>query len=217
MAIILAQVQLESVTGLPEDRFINTFHFQGAPTDVVALGIASWIKDFYNTAGIEGDAICEFIAGHVLRSTNSSLIKFYDVTTDGPSGTPFLEEPWTLGAPALADDLPAEVALCLSFKANPLAGAIEARRRGRVYIGPLNQDVLFEELADSPRPRTVVMQTFLQAAQRLHDGVAGVAPWVIKSRAGDSVATVDQAWVDNAFDTQRRRGNRPTARISVAL
>jgi hypothetical protein len=41
--------------------------------------------------------------------------------------------------------------------------------------------------------------------------------WVVYSPKLDAFAEVDNLWVDNAFDTQRRRGERPTARTVVAL
>jgi hypothetical protein len=216
VAVILAQVVFEADTLLPEDRFVNTFHFNGVASDAVATDIASWLIDFYNTNGTSGKSIADFMSPFIDSGVGVSRIKFYDVTS-GPAGTPYHEIAWTLGPPDSAVALPNEVAMVLSFKSAPLAGAQEARRRGRVYLGPLNGSANSSVSAQS-RPDDGLRTAALEAAQRLHDGAEiSAAPWVIFSRVNDSTSLVDIAWVDNAFDTQRRRGLAASSRTTVTL
>jgi len=69
------------------------------------------------------------------------------------------------------------------------------------------------------------MQALADAAAAMEDGtvVAGglSVKWAVYSPTTDAVDTIDNAfndvldgWVDNAFDTQRRRGPAATTRIT---
>jgi hypothetical protein len=54
------------------------------------------------------------------------------------------------------------------------------------------------------------MDTWLQAGTALRDD-AGTT-WVVYSRIGLTSLPIAQVSVDDAFDTQRRRGGRPTVK-----
>ena len=98
---------------------------------------------------------------------------------------------------------------------------LDSRRRGRIYLGPLAAVA-----ADSStgRPNTSFVTAIKNAAAAYLASVTtdGTFTWVVHSHTtgaspgtydetGNSV-TVNQGWVDNAWDTQRRRGMAPTTR-----
>ena len=110
--------------------------------------------------------------------------------------------------------LPSEVALCLSFQAPRIPGQIQNRRQGRVYIGPLNTGV-----ASAGRPSSTARSTLAAAA-----GVLGVdiqtdtdGFWAVWSAMNGTTAEVEEGWVDDAFDTQRRRGLQRTTKTTFAF
>lgn len=109
-----------------------------------------------------------------------------------------------------------EVALCLSFR----GGVNTARQRGRIYLGPLGYND-----TDSARPEVSLITNALNLATAFSN-LGGVdIDWCVHSpttRAGSldlgpSTHPVKLAWVDDAWDTQRRRGLRPLARTTRAF
>lgn len=236
MAIIRAQVILRHLSGLARDNAVNTFHFNGPTDEPTLVDLRDSIGRFYYEpldigAGVM-NSVGKFLANHL----GGVMVKLYDVT-DEPAGPPILVSgEWGLPARAAADDLPSEVAMCLSFEGTPAAGLDQSRRRGRVYIGPLNQG------AAGPGPNAVRIPTpgfattLRMAGSRLALEVDDSAEMVVYSRpyagrganeefradgtplpaiaarAGSTVG-IDRFWTDDALDTQRRRGERPTAKV----
>jgi hypothetical protein len=108
--------------------------------------------------------------------------------------------------------------LCLSFQAVKVSGQTQARRRGRVYIGGLGIVTTAGTTNSFPVPTGQVVTNLVNAAQNLgNDAPDANWSWVVYSRANDIVVNVDNGWVDNAFDTQRRRGNAPSQRETFEL
>lgn len=161
-----------------------------------------------------------------------------------PHGSPVLTVPWTVGAQNAggAAGLPAEVAVCLSFQGflgidAPIEGGqVElptpraavrmgapathlgttrprARTRGRVYMGPLSQAALGQEVAGRMTIQANFRTTLSEAAKALMDAAAFT--WMQWSRSANRLQTISDAWVDDAFDTQRRRGERFINKTSV--
>jgi len=115
------------------------------------------------------------------------------------------------------EGLPDEVALCLSFHANLVSGQPPARRRGRIYIGPLGANARTSG-APNNRPDSAFIGRLAAAATDLVDGAnAASVPWVVHSEAAGDDFFVIAGWVDNAFDTQRRRGVAATSRTTWQL
>jgi hypothetical protein len=108
--------------------------------------------------------------------------------------------------------MPPEVAICLSYQAAKISGVPQARRRGRVFIGPLNTSAM----GTDGRPATAFINALVGAADALKDPAG--APdwdWSTWSSFDPTVSTViDNGWVDNEFDTQRRRGRKYTTRTT---
>lgn len=212
MPTILAQVVLHTVDGLAENFCTNTFHFFGDNDGATADLLADAIEDFYDGVTGAGNSISEYLSASIVRSSDVHEVKFYTVD-GGPLGSPYATKTFELtAAPLAVYRLPAEVACCLSYSATTVGGGIAARRRGRVYIGPLCSDALD---GGTSRPSSSLQTDLLAAGKRLFDAAeAAEAPWVIYSRAGNSTSLVYRGWVDDACDTQRRRGLAPTARLA---
>jgi hypothetical protein len=125
-------------------------------------------------------------------------------------------EQFTLGAAVDGTRLPGEVAVVLSFHSlltdvPEEVGATRpgARHRGRIYFGPLNTASLDAS--------TATVEPATNAALRgaaLSFMALTTAPWSQWSRADAVMRTITGGYVDNAFDTQRRRGIAATARTT---
>jgi hypothetical protein len=104
--------------------------------------------------------------------------------------------------------------VCLSFKAQPNPPINPARRRGRIYIGPLTTEVVTAAVTGDARPQALLLTTLTQAGKRLADRLE--FEWSVYSRSSGIVAPIAELWADNAFDTQRRRGAKATSRVTLA-
>lgn len=230
MAVIRAQVVHEHVSGLARDQSVNTLHFNGLITDANLVAIKNAIVAVFNSPlPVDDLMLGRYLANHLTSFT----VKLYDVT-DEPSGPPLLVSPGN-GYPgrAAGADLPSEVAFCLSFQGTPEGGLVQTRRRGRVYLGPLNTGAAVMGVGPA-QPLGTFTDVARRAFKRLATSVDAVAEWVVYSRPYEGRAAIerpgrstlpaiaarpgttvniDQVWTDNAFDTQRRRGERPSAKI----
>lgn len=216
MALVRALVTLEHANALPEDRATNTFHFvtQSNPPSALELnGISDAVEAFYVSIPVgAASAIWSFFSSEMAQIGHS--VTFYDLG-DAEPRTPLREDFFSLPGSPNGDPLPGEVALVLSFQGVAVSGEPQARKRGRVYIGRLDKDS-----ASAGRPSAPILATLQSAGLAL--GNAGEASliwsWAIYSPTSDAAgdptpfSIVDNGWVDNAFDTQRRRGLAPTAR-----
>jgi hypothetical protein len=121
--------------------------------------------------------------------------------------------------------LPNEVALCLSYQAVAISGESQARRRGRIFFGPLCNTANTLSATGECRPSAALVTALCGAATLLATPAATAAGdlvhWAVYSPTTDLTETIDDAfqdvdngWVDNSFDTQRRRGRDATARTT---
>lgn len=210
---------LSRKSGLPEDKSVNVFHFDsddGFTKVENAQQITSRLHDFYKAI--------ESYLSTVLAS--SLTVQVYDLEDPEPR-VPINEFTYTDINPA-GTALPDEVAVCLSFQAEKESGVDQARRRGRVYIGPLAQ--LAGQLAGTTADATYVVNpafiTALGTAGANLFGGTGVnrpvqsifSPTIYAATGNLDQAMSDVAdyWIDNAFDTQRRRGRAATSRTHFA-
>jgi hypothetical protein len=94
-----------------------------------------------------------------------------------------------------------------------------ARDRGRVYIGPLSASGCISQEATTLRPFVSdnLRNTLIDAGRRLANFAGLPATWVVWSRKAAAVHNVVALSVDDAFDTQRRRGERPNVRTTWTL
>jgi len=161
------------------------------------------IKDFY-------DDLVSYYS--VAVAQNGHMIKYYELPGLTPN-YPFEEDTFNLAAPPAGSGLPSEVSLVLSFQGIRQAGFPQARRRGRIYIGPLDTSGM-----DDQRPLATFVTNLANAGATFKSNIQAITGgqhnWAIWSSVDQECVDVANGWVDNAWDTQRRRGLRATSRTT---
>ncbi len=188
------QVALHHSSNMPEDDCVNTLHY-----DI----------NFPDTFESVSDDIALAYQGlFALRvgPTTGLTIKWYEPGLN-PGGAVYTKK-YTTGYISTLQAAPREVAVCLSYATVDNVDASTPRRRGRIYVGPIsgnntNSADVFAGLRND-------ILTFGQALASA--GSAGNATWKLYSRADNGYFKIESIWVDNAWDTQRRRGLKATVR-----
>jgi len=203
MALYRVQCRLPATSGVVNDLAMNTWHFIADDLTALALAVTS-LGTFY-------DGIDVIYPGTV--DVANATYTAYDLDDEMPRA-PVLEG--TLGSmSSTGNPYPTEMAICLSFQAPRQSGVAQARRRGRVFLGPLDTGA-----GDSSgRPATSYITAIHDAADGLltASDSASTWSWAVYSPTAGVAITVTNGWVDNAFDVQRRRGVDPTSRQTFSL
>lgn len=220
MPFIRCSVIIPNRGGQPEDATTNTFHVNLSVTGMQGSGpatIAAALIAFY-TATPPGQAAQ--IKGYMSTVHDFPNARLKMVDLDGPKPQyPFYDQPLDLGVHRTGDSLPNELAVVASFQAAPVAGIPRASLRNRIYIGPMNTAAMAQATA-GPGVATPVTTVIVDAMRALWDALDGVGGpdepvWAINSKRraiGTQGRPVVGGWCDNAWDTQRRRGVRATAK-----
>jgi hypothetical protein len=189
MAVKQFQVRLKGLSALPEDVYENVLFFEVNAPDTVE-GNCDEIAAAYDALSFTG-------------GWNQLEIRVYELA----GGQPTFQKTYAIASVSTLTG-PGEVAVCLSYAANDDPGLVGPRRRGRIYIGP----IAFNWVQD-PRPAPVLRQNLLVFGQALASvGSAANTTWLMYSRTDLVTAKIESIWVDDAWDTQRRRGLAPTLR-----
>lgn len=203
----------QGTSQLPEDRFVNTWHFYNTntlpPTDFD--NVRDMLRDFWTVAST-GSPLVNYLTNTQITSTCTVKAYNYD---DTPPRAPVYESSFTLTGLGAGSPLPTEMAVCLSYQAAKESGLPQGRRRNRIYLGPFNTSANDTGGRPASALRTAMIRaiTDLEAAAQ-----ASVSwDWVVYSPTNADQYVVNDAWVDNAWDTQRRRGLQPTSRNSVVF
>jgi len=223
--IIRAQVTVHLDGGLPETDVVNTFVFDAdennyATPEAVIPDLMTRLEAFY--AVVDG-----FYPQQVAPTADVRLYNLRDAKPRAPIGTDTI----ALTLTDALDSLPTEVALCLSYEGERGSGIDMSHRRGRIYIGPLSA-AFSVSTTSGPRVADANCQALADAGQdlrgvgtglrwaiyspTLHEGRPATAggtnrppkPAIEPHSIDDSVNDVVKTWVDDAFDTQRRRGRK---------
>jgi hypothetical protein len=228
MGIDHVTVTLEHKNGLSRDRVVNSFTFR-SPGDFVtaadADAIDAVLTQFYNGVHAPATRSIASYLGVSMSRTVPPIVRHYDVTNDlsgTPSGSPlFMRNLPTINVNVSANGLPNEIAYVLTFAAS-FGADVEfapgsrprSRDRGRVYLGPLNQDCMTSSgVGSATEPTGSFIDVVRYGGAFLRDDPD--TELVVWSRSAAGVKPVVSVWCDNAFDVQRRRGERPTLK-SVA-
>lgn len=218
-----ALVNLERNGALPEDSIVNVFHFEGDISigsnyrdewDNDVNDLAARIDDFY-------DAISGLLTSTL---TGNGVIKVYDMTDATPREPRHIRN---IVFNAAGAPLPAEVAIAVTLQCDNSPGVPRARRRGRVFIGPLDQSV-GEAFADShdlkvsAATRNLLGTSMAAMAHGPDPGDARLAVFSPTTLAqggtlDDAFNDVTSIKVDDAFDVQRRRGASASVRSSYLI
>lgn len=197
---ILFRLPMDS--GVPNDAVINTWHVEVEDLSTGLTDAIAALDDFY------GDVSSVFSQNVDFANATFTAYKMSDPEPRAPTAV-VASTPHTSGTTAL----PSELAICLSFQGSRISGTSQARRRGRVYLGPLmnvqnttTSTVILNSTVDQIRDAAA---TLLAASDADADW-----RWCVYSTVNDALVTVSNGWVDNAFDIQRRRGITATQRLT---
>lgn len=257
MTILRAQVVHKHRSGLPRDNVVNTFHFSTAAyTEASAETLAERVRDMYTTVvGANATALQSWFADSIALVGHE--VRVYPIDEDtglderGPGQPPVWIETFDhIGRNLVAGmSLPAEVALCLSYKNSTPSGVPPAQRRGRVYFGPFVEkgDVLAEDATlHIGRPSALLQTELLECGKWLKNHANDATNvWGVFSRPfegrpeitaqarkdaggpfralpalparGGAFYDITDLWVDDAWDTVRRRGERAASRQSAVV
>lgn len=201
------QWAFQGVSGLAEDQFVNSWHFvMSGVLGPDYENVEDMLYNFYTGDSLsEAPSIANFMT--VENITGDYTLKAYNLEDPKPR-TPVFESSGSV-SPGGADSLPTECAAVLSFQAVVESGENQKRRRNRVYLGPFGEAANNNGLlADT------LVERLLFQGRSLKNESAGSSTWSwhIYSPTDDNAEPVWSGWVDNAWDTQRRRGIRKTAR-----
>lgn len=181
---------------LARDRVVNTLCFNDTenvitPSDTQAL--SDDIAELYDTTFA------------LSTRPNEVRVRAYDL--DAAPNFPIAESVRNGGA-ASAATCPREVALCLSFYSE----FNRPRRRGRIYV-----PAFLLESSPGIRP-SAATRTKLQGLAEGFRDIGGIdIDWSVWSQADITARKVTHAWINDEWDTQRRRGLRETQRTLVAI
>lgn len=221
MATLRAMFVAQGATGLSEDRVVNTFHFDG-PQDLEAhrTSVVAALTSFYTTLQLSGASVSRYISPWIQRAAELRIYNMADAQPRQPTIHPITLE--AAGDPTT--HIPEECAVVLTFRAS---APYTARRRGRIYIGPLNDFAVIPGSATTQTHVDGTMQQVLaDAAEAL---AASSADWAVRSAGArvpranaqaplgallaEAYYRVTNGWIDNAMDSQRRRGPDATSRL----
>lgn len=209
MATVRALVTIQHSSQVAENVSVNTFHFNTAsPPDGLDLNaIVAALKTFYDTFTTTGVAVANMLS--VNMSSGNRSIKLYNLA-DAKPRAPLVTDISTMASVGTGS-FPHEVALCLSFTSSAPSGVPRSRRRGRIYLGPLSdQSTFLSRTGGDVRPSVLARNTLAASALRMKNDVD--IDWSTFSTVDGVASNVLAGWVDDAYDTQRRRGTKPTSR-----
>jgi hypothetical protein len=208
MPLFQVQSVLHTTNNLPADFVTNTWWISvrndviGSPTqEELVDGINGHLVTFY-------DAIRQDLSP--LLSVTGHEFKWYAMEDPTPRTPKYLHS-WTFGSAFGGFAMPSEVALVSSYQATKQSGVAQATRRNRIFLGPMNTSAQDAVLG---RPATATVVRITDAAEAFaatSDGANGWSWRVYSGKTGEDHPIAD-GWVDNAWDTQRRRGIDPSSR-----
>jgi hypothetical protein len=193
------QVSMPVTDVLPRNRYVNAIHLEHNIGGVVPTDLEQMCSD-----------IVELYQTHYGNAANEVTCKAYDVDAvpnyPRAAVTVNAGTPWTI-------NFPREIALVLSY-----AGQNKGNRseRGRIYLAP---HLVTAQSASGSRPSGAQLAWALdwyQASNNSFPDLGGV-DWKfgIWSPTYQKFTQSQQAWVNDDWDVQRRRGLRESTRVSV--
>lgn len=199
MALYRTCVILKSATGVIEDASTNTYHFDADTVGDLAA-VNSQLQTLYQS-----------MRTHLspLMAQSGHEIKYYRLSDPEPRA-PVRIDTFTFTTALSGAPLPTEVAMVVSFQGGASSGQVQARRRGRIYFGPMSTSAVDATGFFSSAVRTAAVNAWgvlLDASQ-----AATSWKWSVYSTVNGTGVEVQNGWVENAPDTQRRRGRKSTIR-----
>lgn len=226
-----AFVTIPHDNALPKNTITNSYAFVTAGSgdrDLIAADIDGRLTAFYN-------GFTTFLSSQYTWA--NARVQVIDMLDDQPR-IPFYDAALSLTEPlTTVNDLPPEVSIVLSIEGAKTSGVNMRRRRGRVYLGPFQVGSADQHEVQSGLVSAIVTSA---GANLLNPTMpAGLSDLAIYSRythhdvpVGTHFTNEDdfpevpdllpasftpatRVWVDNAWDTQRRRGVSASSRTIV--
>lgn len=184
MAEFTYQVALHGASNLPEDDHVNVLYYETDNMEATMDQIAAaYVDNSFIFNGFYSAGMT--IKSYELAGGQPLLTKDYAFSAQGGTG-------------------PTENACCLSYQTVDDANASTPRRRGRIYIGAPSVGV---------RPSLAYIEQVRAFGEDLGAvGVGSAQTWLMFSRTDNVAVKIESIAIDDAWDTQRRRGLAPTAR-----
>lgn len=186
------QVAWQMDSSFPKDAMVITPHFSASAPFTDHQSLCDDLADAINA----WDTV-------ITRVT----VKAYDAQAVPPS-FPLAEA--VRNQPTIqASSLNRDVALCLSY----YSGNNRPRNRGRLYIPCAVCGIS----PNGARP-TLANREKVAALVPIFTALGGIdIDWCVFSRRDNQPKSVSNWWVDDSWDTQRRRGLAPSARLEGAV
>lgn len=208
----------------PTSQAVNVWHWRSNGADTLAndaTNVCGVLKTFYV-------AIASKLSDEI---ANSVRLRTYNLL-DAETRVPINDTSQALGPGGVG--YPNEVAICLSYRGAITSGVNRKRNRGRLYLGPVYSGAGADGTGDilvSAATRTQITGAAAALLGNLSLGLGGgIYNWSVFSRAEAGAPAADGSfssaqlapafrnvaagYVDEAFDTQRRRGRREAARTT---
>jgi len=200
MATYRHQFTIHTVDAIPKNFVTNTL-FSFAANDAEAqLNVDDFVVMFRAFSGLYSSYVAQ----------NNHDVKTYDMADPEPR-VAHLATTWNFSSVPSGGPLPPELAICLSFQAVKASGLSQARRRGRIYLGPIN----VTQNDTGGRPHTSARTTIATAALACKNAIIANGPgtrWAVWSQIDHLGSAINDGWIDNDWDVQRRRELGPTQR-----
>lgn len=224
-------------SGLPEDVVNNVFHFNQEATVSSFEDFCDAVISFYNDIpSLDTVPIAEWMSDSLDRSADACKVSMYiqdDPTGVADMGSPVFVKSFTLAPENNQAPLPEEVSTVISYHGDldgvpaeapnptppPATIRPQSRMRGRLYIGPLNV-TCGTTVTDFYRPNQAWRDRLNRALSDLWafgEALPDDQYFGIWSKADGEVHRAVGSYVDDAWDTQRRRGVPPTTRSTVTF
>ena len=212
-------------SGIERDAVQHVWYYQGPSANPTSPDFGNWANNFTAFLAGIGNGL-----GRVMSTAVDDIkVSFWLLpNTPGAVGAPKMELLTSNAVVGAGVTLPTEVAICVTLEAD-ITGVPEqgpggvrpaARRRNRKYIGPLDTAMLsFTAVIEEPVPTQSRIDTLLSQykVHMVDDMVTDGWVAVCFSQANWDAHPVLRIWADNAFDSQRRRGNDPTAKTVITV
>lgn len=230
MTLYKASFHIPARTGLSRDDTVNSFYFKTpTPRSLAQLtAMAAVLEAFYNTnPSGHGTHVASYFSRDRDDTTGRCRVDWYAIPnarTVGPKGYPAYGPPISSDTASIvlyagtSAPLPDQVAMCLSYRGDTAGTPNPRRRRGRIFLGPLNQLTLTETGAEtnaqtiSSTARQVVLGAATEQLKTAMEALPDAPRWQVWSPADWESHDVIEASMDDRYDTQRRRLQKPTVR-----
>ena len=206
-------VTIPYFSNIPDDVVTNVWSFTYvtlSPADAnwadLVTRLTDFYEDVYDTTGVLGNQWCQY---------GSTRWKGYDLSDPLPRAPKYDVVSAISAAVSSGSKCTPETAVCLSFQGTQISGSAQARRRGRIFIGAMGDPMTSGSTTAFPTLGSSKRSVIATAASNLLTGAAIDGwTWSVYSRADDVMVPVNNGWIDDAPDTQRRRGQAATTRTT---